>query len=490
MPRDELETRFVEALLAEPLLEPDEAVVVGVSGGADSVALLCLLEALNETGSWALRLHVAHLNHQLRGQAADEDAKYVEDFCRQRRVPCTCASADVRGRAEAERISVEQAARQCRFEFLERVALRQDADKIALAHHADDNAETILHRIIRGTGLRGLAGILPSRMLRPDSTIRIIRPLLRFRRAEIEKYLHNRNIQFRRDASNDTVIYTRNRIRLAVMPLLREHFNPQVEEALTRLAEQARGVNDYLAETGERMLEALVVEQDERQIVLHCPSLTKRPRVIQTQLIRQALLRLGVSEGEMTYVHLNRVADLAADISGSKTLDLPASLRVSRRYTRLVLERLDDSPLDDPSVDEVRLRLEGATFLPVCRMEIILDTFAASESTIAEHIHKRQNQSDQACYEEWLDAEHVHPPLLARSRRPGDRFYPLGMAGVKKLSDFLIDQKVDFDLRDRTAVVCDQLGPIWVVPFRIDDRVRLTRGTHRILRLRARPIQE
>ncbi len=490
MPKDDLEARFADALREQPLLEREETIVVGISGGADSVALLHLLLSLNETGSWALRLHAAHLNHQLRGRAADEDALFVEDLCRQRRVPCTSVSIDVRARAKAERVSVEQAARQCRFEFLERVALRQSASKIVVAHHADDNAETILYRIIRGTGLRGLAGIRPIRPLRPGSTIRIVRPLLGFRRTEIEAYLQERQLPFRHDASNDAEIYTRNRIRLTVLPLLREQFNPQVEEALIRLAEQARELNDYLAETGKRMLEAIVVEHDDRQIVLHCPSLVRRPRVIQMQLIRQTLLRLGIPEGELTYAHLNRVADLASESAGSKTLDLPAGFRISRRYTRLVLERLDDLPLDDVPTDEVRLLMEGTTPLPACRLQITLDSFSVSGSQITEHIRQRQSQADQLCYEEWLDADHVHPPLLARSRRPGDRFYPLGMTGMKKLSDFLIDQKVDVELRDRTAVVCDQLGPIWVVPFRIDDRVRLTRGTRRVLRLRARPMKE
>jgi len=489
MPKDDLETRFAQFIAEEGLLARDGPVVAAVSGGADSVAMLHLLCDLNRREDWSVKVHVAHLNHRLRAKDSDEDAAFVERLARELRLPCTIESAEVEQRSRADGVSIEQSARQCRFEFYERVCLRLDVKAVALAHHADDNAETILHRIVRGTGLRGLGGIPCVRPIRKGSHIRVIRPMLGLRRAEIERYLADRQIAHRHDATNDSASYTRNRMRHEVLPLLRERFNPQVEDALIRLAEQARGLDAYLTETGERMLESLVIEHNDRELVLHSPPLTRKPRVIQTQLIRRAILRMGIGEGELTYGHLGAVADLAVGHEGTKALDLPGGLRVSRRYDRLVFERSSGERIDTGGRGEIRVATHGTTVLPAHGLELTVDTVPGDGATIAAHIHQLSGRG-RASYEEWVDAEKVHPPLTARSRRPGDRFFPLGMTGMKKLSDFFIDEKIDAKLRERTVVLCDQLGPIWVVPFRIDERVRLTRATRRILRLRARGMGE
>ena len=483
MSQTDLDARFNQVIARERWLGSDDPVLLAVSGGPDSVAMLSLFCALNQQPDWSLGLNVVHVNHHLRGADADADAEFVQEQCRSWHVPCTIESADVAGRARAEKMSVEQAGREYRFELFERICLKTGIKVVALAHHADDNAETILHRIIRGTGLRGLAGIRPQRPLREGGDIDVIRPLLTFRRAEIEAYLAERGIAFRQDASNASLSHSRNRIRHELLPLLRERFNPQTEEALIRLAEQARGLNAYLAETGDRMLDSLVVEHNDRQLILHCPPLLRKPRVIQTQLVRSAILRMGCPEGELTYGHLNAVADLAAGREGSKSLDLPAGLRVTRQYARLVFERSASGPPQQARASEIRVATEGTTPLPDFGLEITVDHLPADDATIAAHIGLRSEGTLCRC-EEWLDADAVHPPLIARSRRPGDRFFPLGMTGMKKLSDFFIDEKIAADQRERVVVLCDQLGPIWVVPLRIDERVRLTRATRRILRLR------
>ena len=487
MAQDDLETRFAQSITEGGLLARDEQVVAAVSGGADSVAMLHLLCGLNRQEGWSIRVHVAHLDHQLRGKASDADSAFVERLAKGLGLPCTIESADVEQRARADGVSIEQAARRCRFAFYERLCLRLGVKSVAIGHHADDNAETILHRIVRGTGLRGLGGIRPVRTIRDGSDIRLVRPMLGFRRAQIEQYLAERNIAYRQDATNDSASYTRNRIRHELLPLLRDRFNPQVADALIRLAEQARGLDAYLTETSLRMLESLVIEHNDRELVLHSPSLARKPRVIQMQLIRKAILRMGIGEGELTYGHFNAVADLAAGQEGTKALDLPGGLRVSRRYGRLVFERSSGERIAAAGTQEIRVLMDGTTVLPAHGLEITVDVLPGAAATIATHIHQLTGRG-RTSHEEWLDADQVHPPLIARSRRPGDRFFPLGMTGMKKLSDFFIDEKIDSRLRERTVVLCDQLGPIWIVPFRIDERVRLTRATRRILRLRARRI--
>ncbi len=486
MSKADLDNRFEQVLVEQRLASPGEGVLLGVSGGADSVALLHLFANLAPRDDWRFRLHVIHVNHQLRGAEAEGDASFVETLCRGLNVPCTLESIDVARRAEAEGGSVEEVGRHSRLEAYERVCLKTGIRTVALGHHADDNAETVLHRIFRGTGLRGLVGIRPSRPLRPGSDIRLVRPLLGFRRAEIVAYVGERGLAYRHDVSNGDLAYTRNRIRHEVLPLLRDRFNPQVEEALLRLADQARGVQAYLAETSERMLDAVVVECDDCQLVLHCPSLVRKPRVIQTELIRRAILRMGLPEGELSYGHLNAVADLASGTEGSKTVHLPAGLRISRRYGRLVLERAESSPPVAMHVSEMRVATEGVTRLPAFGFEIAAERLPADAATIVAHLG-RTGDRGMFSFEEWLDADAVRPPLIARSRRPGDRFLPLGMSDMKKISDFLIDEKVDAARRQHVVLLFDQLGPIWVVPLRIDDRVRLTRATKNILKLTARP---
>ncbi len=344
-----------------------------------------------------------------------------------------------------------------------------------------------MHRIVRGTGLRGLGGIRASRPIRPGSDIQVVRPMLSFRRNEIEQYIRDRGLSFRHDATNDADSYTRNRIRKDILPLLRDSINPQVAEALVRLGEQARDVDEYLTETAARMLESMVLERDDRQIVLLTASLARKPRLIRTQLIREAILLLGVGEAEIGYSHLTAVAALAEETDGSKAMDLPGGLRVIRKYDRLALQLVTEPPSETPAPAELRVDTEGTTLLPLFGIALTIETIPADEAIIADHIRTAASR-ERVSWDEWIDADQVHLPLVARARRPGDRFLPLGMNEVKKLSDFFIDEKIDADVRERTVLLCDRLGPIWVVPLRIDDRVRLSEGTRRVMRLSARQV--
>lgn len=474
----------VESALTELGVPRDAGVVVGVSGGADSVALLQLLYELSAAG-WSLRLHVAHLNHQIRGAEADHDAEFVAQLARGIRVPASIESADVPARARVDGVSLEQAGRECRFEMLERVCLQVGAEYVALAHQADDQAETVLHRVVRGTGVRGLVGIRPSRALRPGSAVRVIRPLLSIRRSEIEAFLRERHLPFCVDSTNQTLTYTRNVIRREVLPLLQAKFNPQVLDALLRLGEQASDLENYLDDLADKSLPPLIIETGVDQLTLDCEALERKPRVIRSHLLRQAFRRLGFPEGEITYDHLVRTLSLAGDRNGSKTLHLPGGIRVTRSYGRLKLFKPGaEAP---PSVDEAHVATEGTTLLPGKGLEFATERFDCDGAVQGPYLRQKK-ESDPTVYEEWLDADRIQPPLVARSRREGDRFCPLGMQGMKKISDFLIDQKVAADLRDRTVLLCDQTGPIWVVPLRIDERVRLRPETQRVLRVTVRPI--
>lgn len=468
-----------QELLAEGVLKPDDAVVVGVSGGADSTALLHLLVALNQTGGWRLRLHAAHLNHQLRGPESERDAAFVQAAADSLSLPCTIDQRDVRAIARQESGGVEEVARRERYVFFERVCLPIGAKVVAVGHHADDNAETILHRILRGTGVRGLAGIPRSRALLPGSDIRLIRPLLRVTRAALRTYLTDAGIAFREDQSNTCNEPMRNRIRNILLPRIEAEVNPQVREALTRLGEQAQWLQEFLQETAERTFDSLIVSKTDQALVLNAEALGRKSRIVQTELVRQAYVSFGLGEQDLSFSHLVAALELIGETGSGKQAKLPGGMTVEKRYQQLIFSLPSDEAREGVA-EEVAVHLPGVTMLPVRRLEIECSEQEVSAGDIP-RLRREANR-----YDEYVDREAVRPPLVVRGRRPGERFCPLGAPGSKKLADFLADAKVDPKERQRVAVLCDQLGPIWVIGHRIDDRVKLTGLTHRVLHLCAR----
>ncbi len=472
---------LAEELLVERLLKPDDSVIVGVSGGADSMALLHLLAGFNESPQWRLRLHVAHLNHGLRGAESDADAAFIAAAADSLSIPYTVDTRDVRTIAEREPGGIEETARRERYAFFERVALQIGAKVVAVAHHADDNAETILHRILRGTGVRGLAGIPRSRALSSGSDIRLIRPLLGWTRADLRKYLSDTGIAYREDQTNLSNEPMRNRIRNTLLPRIEAEVNPQVREALTRLGEQAQWLEEFLQETVQRTYETLIVSKTDQALVLNADALARKSRIVQTELIRLAYTSFGLGEQDLAFSHLVAALELIGDPTSGKQALLPGGMTIEKRYHQLIISMPSDEPREAVAA-EIAVHLPGRTLLPVRRLEIECSEQEVSPDDIP-RLRRAANR-----FMEYVDRNAVRDPLVVRGRRAGERFCPLGAPGSKKLADFLADAKVDPKDRDHVAVLCDQLGPIWVIGYRIDDRVKLTGLTRRVLHLRARPL--
>lgn len=469
-------------LLTERLLKQDDAVVVGVSGGPDSMAMLHMFVALNKNAGWKLRLHVAHLNHQLRAQEAEKDAAFVQAATDSLCLPSTIESRCIASMAEAESAGIEEIGRRERYAFLERVCLQTDSKVAAVGHHADDNAETILQRVLRGTGLRGLAGIPRSRPASPNSLVRIIRPLLRFTHKSLKAHLANEGIAYREDRTNASNEPMRNRIRNVILPQLESQVNPQVRDALTRLGEQAQWLEEYLTETVQRTFETLIISRTDQELTLNADALARKSRIVQTELIRLAYRSFGLGEQNLSFSHLVSALDLITDAGSGRQTQLPGGMTITKRYHQLIVSLPSDEPREEIAA-EIAVHLPGQTLLPVRRLEIGCEIMEVSEADIP-----RLRRSAREM-EEFVDLDAIHPPLVVRTRRPGDRFFPLGAPGSKKLSDFLIDAKVEPLARQRVAVLCDHLGPIWVIGHRIDERVKLTALSRRVLHLRARPLE-
>ncbi len=412
------------------------------------MALLHGLIALSEADRLSLRLHVGHLNHKIRGAEADADADFVTAAVRDLGPECTVEVQDIPALAQAQSRSIEEVARQQRYRFLERLCLRTGSQIVATGHQADDQAETILHRILRGTGLRGLGGMRTCRPIRVGSEIRLIRPLLC------------------------------SRIRTKILPMLAAELNPQVTEAVLRLGEQARCLEDHLAETALRMFETLVVSRTDRELTLNAEALLRKRRIIQTELIRQAVLTFHIGEQDVTFGNLSAVAGLAAETSSGKHVQLPKGLKVTKRYGRLIFSLCETQP-PKPPVPAAAIRVPGQTSIPLLRMQI--------DAVVRDFQHGMLTEWKQqkTAYREWLDYDQVRQPLTVRSAQAGDRFRPLGAPGSKTLADFFTDAKIEPSQRADALVMCDRVGLVWVIPFRIDERVKVTSSTRRVLDLTA-----
>lgn len=309
-------------------------IVVAVSGGADSVALLRGLLSLRETHKLTLR--AAHLNHQLRGTDADTDGEWVRELCDRLEVPCDIEVAPVRELADQSRRGIEETAREARYDFLRAVAKRHGCDVVAVAHTADDQAETVLHHILRGTGLTGLRGMEWSRTLE-DST-RLIRPMLATWRTEVEEFLADLGQDFRQDVTNEDVSLTRNRLRHDLLPRLEQDFNPRVREHLCQLAEQAAGCDEALQIAAESLLDAAMLDQSEHIARLRRDTLAAVGRPLAREVFVRLWQRCGWSRQAMTFSHWDRLVDFVQSEQPA-AVDLPGPISVRRRANMIVLQR-------------------------------------------------------------------------------------------------------------------------------------------------------
>ncbi|MHC4294693.1 MAG: tRNA lysidine(34) synthetase TilS, partial [Planctomycetota bacterium] len=340
------------------VMVPHAAMVVGVSGGADSVALLSVLNELSADPVRNWQITVAHLHHSLR-EDADEDAQFVRDLARRWDLPCVIERCDVPTASAQSGRGIEETARDLRYAFLRDAALRASASCLAVAHHANDNVETILHRIIRGTHIRGAGGIPAMRKLQ-GSDIWLVRPLLECRREQIEEYCNSRSLTWRTDATNADVRYRRNFIRHQLLPLLREQINPRVDEALLRFGAAAREIEEYLLTEATRLLGDAEQRSEPASMALDLHAMESAPPVIRKVAIRMGMEKLGV---HFRAISADRFDELSAlfEPNAPAVVTLPGNFIARREGDELIV-----APAEPPAIGEpepVVLQLPGYTDL-------------------------------------------------------------------------------------------------------------------------------
>lgn len=447
------------------LLSPGDTVLVAVSGGPDSLSLLHLLWTEREARQ--VRVEAAHLDHGLRGAEAAAEANWVAEWCRERGIACHVGREDVAAWASAHKQSPQEAARAVRYAFLERTAAATGADKIATGHTRDDQAETVLSHILRGTGTDGLRGI-------PQRRGRVVRPMLEVSRAEIDAYCAAHGLSPRQDSSNFSPDhYTRNRLRLELLPQLRREYNPRVDDALVRLSEIAARDSDYLAQQAQAALADVTRESDAFHVQLDRAALAILHPALLRSVLRLALAKLrGTGEG-VSYAHLETVCKaVLSSRSTAFALALPCPLCTVRVTDQVFTLTLANIPLPLGSVSAA-LPVPGEAALPELGWVL-----TASWDEMPGAVR--------------LDADRVDfASLTARNRRTGDRVDPLGMGGRhKKVSDIFTDAKVPRSERGRTPIVADAHGLVWVAGQTLAERVKVTENTVRVLYLSAQKSSE
>jgi len=450
------------------MLDEGDTVLVGVSGGPDSVALLHSLVTLGP--EWSLRLVIAHLNHQLRGVTADHEAAFVGSLAAGLGIRCEMGSRNVAKYGAEHRLSIQEAARIVRYAFYDEGAAKYSAGKIALGHHADDNAESILMHLLRGTGPLGLTGIPPVRHGR------IIRPLIGLTRKEILAFLELGGFEYMSDRSNLDRRYLRNRIRHELLPYLKERYNPNTVCALNRLACILRDEEDFWDQQVRRTLQDLILDHTPDRLSLMRRGLSDLHPALLRRLVRHAVLSLKGDMRGLGHVHVEAVARLIAAPSPSGRLDLPQGIRVVRDREEI---NLSLSPIEEGASFEYRIPCTQTTFIREIGIFLKLSVCDGSDVSHPENYPLTTALFDLAA---------VTFPLKVRNFKQGDRFNPLGLVGSQKVKTFFINQKVPRSKRLRCPILLSGGRIIWVGGYRIDDSAKVTEKTKKILKAELLPI--
>lgn len=443
------------AVLRHRMISEGDHVIAAVSGGVDSVVLLHALHGFRE--KWGMKLGAAHLDHGLRGEEGREDAAFVMDYAASLGLPCTVEQADVPAYCRKARCSIEQGAREVRYGFLRRVLADQEADSVATGHTADDQAETVLMRLLRGSGSSGLSAIRPVR----DGWI--IRPLLDVTADEIAAYARSRRLAFRVDRTNAVQDVPRNRIRHRLIPLLQGEYNPQIVQGLGRLADVIRGEAEYLDEVASAFLADHARFADGKALRLDLEAWPKAAPAVQRVLIRHLVRTVGGNEERLNY---GRVEDARAWIDRGaigRIHELPGGIRMECRRSELVACQGSFAPF------RLDFEVPGRVEVPETNLSIRIEEGSATDAPAA--------TPRRAVF----DAEAVPRHWTVRSREPGDRMSPRGLAGRKSLKKLFNEWDVPRLLRNRVPVVTDGNRVLWVAGHRQSNEGMVTGKTRRVM---------
>ena len=444
------------------MIEPKDTIVLGVSGGADSVCLLKILARWKEV--WGISLWAVHVHHQLRGEEADADERFVRELCEKEGIPCQVFHEDVQGMAQKEKIGLEEAGRVARYRCFATVCEDVGGGKIALAHHQDDLAETMLHHLVRGTGMAGLCS------LKPISGNRI-RPLLCLEKGEILAYLEAAGQSWRTDSSNLEDDYTRNRIRHHVLEELKIEVNPRAVKHMAQLSEELEEARAVLAQVAAEKRRQYVRENENGMLLTE--ELKNEPELISRQIVHELLKEISGKQKDLTRIHVEAVQELWNRQVGARR-DLPYGMQARRTYDGIYLERKAEKYAEQD--------LEKSAMIPITVQSAEPESFRIGELTLTANLIPRNfREIPEKKYTKWFDYDKIKQTLVIRHRQPGDRICLFDRGGSKKLKDYLIDRKIPAQKRDQLWLLADGSDILWIIGDRISAAYKVTAESQRIL---------
>ncbi len=467
LPPESLENRVCQFMRLHGLVAPGQKVLVGISGGPDSLCLTYVLLQLR--ASLGLVVYLAHLDHGLRGQESEADAEYVSELAASLGVPCTIEKRDVGAYARERRLSLEEAAREVRYAFLARTARSLGVDVVAVGHTQDDQVETVLLHILRGSGTSGLAGLRPLQNLEiGGQRIRLVRPLLALTHREAKEYCHQLKLSPRTDSSNRSLRMLRNRVRHRLLPALKE-YNQAISTSLLRLAEIAAEDQEYLEREGAFAFNR-VASRAGQAIQLDKAGFRSLPSALQRQVVRVAIGQLCGTLKDIESRHIRKVLE-ALDRPTGRKINLPYGLVFAIDYGCYRISRGSPQESAWPAIEgEFLVAVPGLTRCPGWTVEAAILPADAVDLKI---------ESDP--WTGFFDARSAGTDIVMRSLRRGDRFQPLGMPQFKTAAEFLLDAKVPAAARLRVPILVTPAGLIWLAGQRIDERFKVTPDSDRVL---------
>ncbi len=456
------------------MLKPRDSVLIGVSGGPDSVALFHVLLTL--APRFPLRLGVAHLNHCLRQNDSDKDAEFVASLADRFDISCYIHKANVRKYQIENKLSLEEAARRVRHTFLNKVAEKNRFNKIALGHHFDDNAELVLMNLFRGSGPLGLSGIPPVR----DG--KIIRPLLQLNRSEIIDFLDNNGLKYISDTSNRDTRFLRNRIRHDLIPLLKTSYNPKISQSLNRLASITRSEEEWIEDVIHPLFEKAAFSIQDGQIALSVSILNGIHVAAQRRVIRKAISKIKGDLRRIRLTHIDSAINLLKYGPDYGNIDLPDRIGIQRKGDVLLFSR-EKNTLRNMDVKSDRTEMFAFEYIIAKPESIFIKEISAHIKFTEMGIKDLPDLCRTAQNTGFFDRDALSFPLVLRNFRHGDRFTPLGMTGTQKIKKFFIDKKVPRKERTRCPLLLCRGKIIWVAGYRIDESVKVKSSTKNVLKV-------
>lgn len=461
-------SKVKKTIIDYSMIEENANVLLCVSGGMDSMAMLDLFSSLR--AELKIKLAVCHLNHNLRADESERDQSFVEKAAAQLGFEFYTGTLK-EGELKDVGGSLQESAREARYAFFDEAAGSFNADRVALAHNLDDQAETVLMRILKGSGLKGLRAM-------PAVRAPYIRPFIEVTRAEIEAYVKKRGVEFVEDSSNESIKYLRNKLRLKLIPELEREYNPAIKEALISLSASARRDYSFIEKEAAKLFTSAKEEGSEGRVVLSRERLAGAHPALSARAFLIAVESLKGDVREFYSVHIESFLTLVNSIEPGASVDLPGGMKVRREYDRVIIESALASAVES-KVDngyEVELNMAGVTFLG--------DTDSTFVAEIVDGRADPKGSSKDFAFFDLDVLESIGSPLIVRTFRPGDRMTPLGMRGVKKVQDIFVDDKVAKLKRAGVPLLLCVGEVLWIAGLRQSECAKLTPKTLRTLRLK------